>query len=108
MTSPIVPLLPETAPFSEDQRSWLNGFFAGLLGADIGAAAATSMAPTTDAPAADVEEDDEDDGTVWPVKTWQPPLPRRLGEQAHALGAPGILNAVALPFAIQHVNLHRR
>ena len=60
MTSPIVPLLPETAPFSEDQRSWLNGFFAGLLGADIGAAAATSMAPTTDAPAADVEEDDED------------------------------------------------
>jgi sulfite reductase (NADPH) flavoprotein alpha-component len=26
-----VPLLPETAPFSGDQRAWLNGFFAGLL-----------------------------------------------------------------------------
>ena len=25
-------LLPETAPFSVDQRAWLNGFFAGLLG----------------------------------------------------------------------------
>ncbi len=26
-----VPYLPETAPFSEEQRQWLNGFFAGLF-----------------------------------------------------------------------------
>ncbi|MGL4397443.1 MAG: sulfite reductase subunit alpha [Hyphomicrobium sp.] len=29
-----VPLIPETAPFSLEQRSWLNGFFAGLLSLD--------------------------------------------------------------------------
>lgn len=27
----MVPVLPETAPFSPAQRAWLNGFFAGLL-----------------------------------------------------------------------------
>jgi sulfite reductase (NADPH) flavoprotein alpha-component len=31
---PIPPLLPETAPFSPEQRAWLNGFFAGYLGLD--------------------------------------------------------------------------
>lgn len=29
-----VPLIPETAPFSAEQRAWLNGFFAGLLSLD--------------------------------------------------------------------------
>lgn len=29
-----IPLIPETAPFSNDQRAWLNGFFAGLLSLD--------------------------------------------------------------------------
>ena len=28
------PVLPENAPFSPEQRSWLNGFFAGLLSLD--------------------------------------------------------------------------
>ncbi len=28
---PIVALLPEDAPFTREQRAWLNGFFAGLL-----------------------------------------------------------------------------
>jgi sulfite reductase (NADPH) flavoprotein alpha-component len=27
-----VPVLPESAPFNAEQRAWLNGFFAGLLG----------------------------------------------------------------------------
>ena len=27
-----ISLLPESAPFNADQRAWLNGFFAGLLG----------------------------------------------------------------------------
>jgi len=30
---PAAPLIPETAPFTPEQRAWLNGFFAGLLGA---------------------------------------------------------------------------
>ena len=28
---PMLELIPETAPFSREQRVWLNGFFAGLL-----------------------------------------------------------------------------
>ncbi len=31
---PIPSLVPETAPFSEEQRAWLNGFFAGLVSLD--------------------------------------------------------------------------
>ena len=31
---PIPSLIPETAPFSEEQRVWLNGFFAGLVSLD--------------------------------------------------------------------------
>jgi sulfite reductase (NADPH) flavoprotein alpha-component len=27
----VVPLIPDTAPFSPEQRAWLNGFFAGLF-----------------------------------------------------------------------------
>jgi sulfite reductase (NADPH) flavoprotein alpha-component len=40
-------MIPETAPFAPDQRAWLNGFFAGLLG---------DAAPSA-APAAPVEDD---------------------------------------------------
>jgi sulfite reductase (NADPH) flavoprotein alpha-component len=31
---PLPSLVPETAPFSEEQRVWLNGFFAGLVSLD--------------------------------------------------------------------------
>jgi sulfite reductase (NADPH) flavoprotein alpha-component len=31
-SSMTVSLIPETAPFNAEQRAWLNGFFAGLLG----------------------------------------------------------------------------
>src|SRR5258706_2585736 len=31
---PKIEIIPASAPFSEAQRSWLNGFFAGLLSAD--------------------------------------------------------------------------
>src|SRR3954469_23707540 len=34
-----IPYIPETAPFSAEQRAWLNGFFAGLF--------SRSSAPTT-------------------------------------------------------------
>jgi sulfite reductase (NADPH) flavoprotein alpha-component len=34
MPPPIPSLVPETAPFSDDQRAWLNGFFAGLIALD--------------------------------------------------------------------------
>jgi sulfite reductase (NADPH) flavoprotein alpha-component len=39
----IVPLIPENAPFSAEQRAWLNGFLAGVLnrGAPVGGDAST-------------------------------------------------------------------
>lgn len=40
----MIALIPETAPFSAEQRAWLNGFFAGLTGLD-GQAAAGAAAP---------------------------------------------------------------
>ena len=32
--SPLPMLVPETAPFNDEQRNWLNGFFAGLIALD--------------------------------------------------------------------------
>ncbi|MDE3104684.1 MAG: flavodoxin domain-containing protein, partial [Acidobacteriota bacterium] len=40
---PTIPFIPDSAPFTPEQRSWLNGFLAGLF----------SAAPQTTAPAAD-------------------------------------------------------
>ena len=31
---PILQILPDSAPFTPEQRTWLDGFFAGLLGLD--------------------------------------------------------------------------
>ncbi len=48
-----IPLIPETAPFSPEQRAWLNGFFAGLLGAGgtpVPAAEVMREAPADDFP----------------------------------------------------------
>lgn len=36
--------IPESAPFTEEQRSWLNGFFAGLVGLPNANSAATGLA----------------------------------------------------------------
>ena len=38
------PLLPESAPFSQGQRAWLNGFFGGILSRAV-APPATAVAP---------------------------------------------------------------
>jgi len=57
--SPLVQVLPETAPFSEEQRSWLNGFFAGLLSLDNAGVIALSPAENA-AVMAEV-----DDGAPW-------------------------------------------
>ena len=35
----VIPVLPPSAPFSAEQRAWLNGFFAGVYGADGNVAA---------------------------------------------------------------------
>ncbi|MGP0061126.1 MAG: sulfite reductase subunit alpha [Beijerinckiaceae bacterium] len=42
----IIPLLPQTAPFSAEQRAWLNGFFAGLMApSDLAETAVPVTAP---------------------------------------------------------------
>jgi sulfite reductase (NADPH) flavoprotein alpha-component len=86
--SPVVPppmqeLIPASAPFSPEQRVWLNGFFAGLLSveAELGAVGLNGAAPAT-APQS------EDDGAPWhdaamPIDERMQlaegkPLPRRL------------------------------
>jgi len=61
---PILKILPDSAPFTAEQRTWLDGFFAGYLGLDAAATPLTSaeaaalvpglLAPAT--PAADAEE----------------------------------------------------
>jgi sulfite reductase (NADPH) flavoprotein alpha-component len=46
-----VPLIPDTAPFTAEQRAWLNGFLAGVFSRAAGAPAATpaavALAPLT-------------------------------------------------------------
>src|SRR6476661_6886466 len=59
---PKIEIIPSSAPFSEAQRSWLNGFFAGLL----------SDAPTplsAEQGAAVMEGGDVDDGAPWHDQT---------------------------------------
>ena len=67
-----IPVLPDSAPFSPAQRSWLNGFLAGLLnpgtqdtnganGAAVAAFSATPVAGKAIAPAAS----DADEEFAW-------------------------------------------
>src|SRR5258708_2158186 len=57
---PKVEIIPSSAPFSEAQRSWLNGFFAGLLSdapAPLSAEQGAAVMP------------EEDDGAPWHDQT---------------------------------------
>src|SRR5450432_847048 len=56
---PKVEIIPSSAPFSEAQRSWLNGFFAGLL----------SDAPTPLSAEQGAAMMEEDDGAPWHDQT---------------------------------------
>src|SRR4051794_275853 len=60
---PIPSLVPETAPFTPEQRTWLNGFFAGLVSLD--GAGVTALSPEQSAalmPGAANEFGDADNG----------------------------------------------
>jgi sulfite reductase (NADPH) flavoprotein alpha-component len=59
---PATPIIPETAPFSAEQRSWLNGFFAGVLALDAGAKIASPA--DLGAAGANLATGDGDDGTA--------------------------------------------
>jgi sulfite reductase (NADPH) flavoprotein alpha-component len=78
-------MIPEGAPFSPEQRAWLNGFFAGILSLDARAGAAPLDGAMPDAAATALGEDD---GAPWhdaamPIDERMhlaegKPLPRRL------------------------------
>ena len=57
-------LIPETAPFNDEQRAWLNGFFSGLMGIQAGgdATAVMSAAGLSESalPMPAIEEEDDD------------------------------------------------
>jgi sulfite reductase (NADPH) flavoprotein alpha-component len=61
LPAPVETMIPETAPFSPEQRAWLNGFFAGLLALDAkpGAKVAGNLADVATALG------DGDDGAPW-------------------------------------------
>ena len=62
---PLPNLVPETAPFTAEQRSWLNGFFAGLVSLDsagLTPLTAEQNAALMGAPVAKGPLDDGDDG----------------------------------------------
>ena len=71
MPPPMLDLVPESAPFSAEQRAWLNGFFAGVVSLD--GASVTALSPAQNAavmPAAKGPLDDGDDGeTPWHDQT---------------------------------------
>ncbi len=72
---PKIALLPESAPFTPEQRAWLDGFFIAALGlADAGI---TALGPQDGAALmADVAAADEDDAAPWHDQTL--PLAERL------------------------------
>ncbi len=75
---PIPSLVPDTAPFSVEQRAWLNGFFAGLVSLD--GAGVTALSPEQNAalmPGATNEFGDTDSGEApWHDQTL--PLAERM------------------------------
>jgi sulfite reductase (NADPH) flavoprotein alpha-component len=77
-------LIPATAPFSPEQRVWLNGFFAGLLAeAEAGTAGLNGAAPIALAPEPPKEDDAPWHDAAMPLDERMKlaegrPLPRRL------------------------------
>jgi sulfite reductase (NADPH) flavoprotein alpha-component len=84
--SPSSAMIPESAPFSVEQRSWLNGFFAGLLSLDAKAGATALDGAMPDAAAKALAGEDDDapwHDAAMPIAERMTlaegkPLPRRL------------------------------
>jgi sulfite reductase (NADPH) flavoprotein alpha-component len=54
-------LIPETAPFSDEQRAWLNGFFSGFVALERAAAEGVAAIPSLTQEAALPAKEDSDD-----------------------------------------------
>jgi sulfite reductase (NADPH) flavoprotein alpha-component len=78
---PIPSFIPESAPFSPEQRTWLNGLFAGLFGLEVGAtplsgAEVAKLLPGLVDGVAAPSPPDVDDGAPWHDPAL--PLPERM------------------------------
>ena len=78
---PIPSFIPESAPFSPEQRTWLNGLFAGLFGLEgsitpLSAAEAAKLLPGLIDGAAAPAPAEADDGAPWHDPAM--PLPERM------------------------------
>lgn len=71
---PVIALLPEDAPFTRDQRAWLNGFFTGLL-TQLAARSAATVAPKLNVPVIYASQTGTAEG-----------LSRKLAKEARAKG----------------------
>ena len=60
-----VPVLPESAPFTPAQRAWLNGFFAGLLGARTVSADGQAVAEAVQAAAPPATAPETEESFPW-------------------------------------------
>src|SRR6266581_4905353 len=80
LSPPAPMLLPESAPFTPEQRTWLNGFFAGFISLEGGAVTplspAESAALMSGGATAKPSPDDVDDGAPWHDQTL--PLAERM------------------------------
>ena len=80
--APLPSLIPETAPFSAEQRVWLNGLFAGLLALEQGVTplspeqAAALIPGGFDLGAPAPQNTEDDDGAPWHDPAM--PLPERM------------------------------
>jgi sulfite reductase (NADPH) flavoprotein alpha-component len=72
---PIPQFIPESAPFTPEQRTWLNGFFAGFVSLD-GMVTALSPAESAALMPATAASAEEDDGAPWHDQTL--PLTERM------------------------------
>src|SRR5262245_30158942 len=77
---PIPELIPESAPFTLEQRTWLNGFFAGLLSLDGAGikplSSAESAALMPNLPGITAHSDGDDGEAPWHDQTL--PLAERM------------------------------
>src|SRR5947209_11443183 len=66
VASAVVPVVPDSAPFTPAQRAWLNGFLAGMLGGHV-ASAPQPGAPdaTSQKPAASEAETPQEEEFPW-------------------------------------------
>jgi sulfite reductase (NADPH) flavoprotein alpha-component len=73
---PLTTIVPESAPFSVEQRQWLNGFFAGLLDGDVAALSPQDAAALMPGMQIGASADGDDGEAPWHDQTM--PLAERM------------------------------